>query len=54
MPKLTGAQEIIAALSGAFIDRIVETKGLDFVDKEKAKHDAKNRAQQALSNSGEY
>ncbi|KZW04021.1 hypothetical protein EXIGLDRAFT_737763 [Exidia glandulosa HHB12029] len=48
------AKEIIAALSGAFIDRVVETKGLDFVDKEKAKHDAKKRAEQALADSGEY
>ncbi|KZW04017.1 hypothetical protein EXIGLDRAFT_743644 [Exidia glandulosa HHB12029] len=48
------AKEIIAALSGGFIDRIVETKGLDYVDKEKAKHDAKKRAEQALSDSGTY
>lgn len=34
------AKEILAGLSGAFIDRIVETKGLDFVDKQKAKHHA--------------
>ncbi|GJJ14816.1 hypothetical protein Clacol_009084 [Clathrus columnatus] len=35
------AKEILAAFSGAFIDQVVETKGLDFIDKEKAKHDAK-------------
>lgn len=28
-----------AGLSAAFVDRIVETKGLDYVDKEKAKHE---------------
>ncbi|KAI9508866.1 hypothetical protein F5148DRAFT_963608, partial [Russula earlei] len=32
------AKELIAGFAGAFIDRIVETKGLDFIDKEKAKH----------------
>ncbi|KIK03212.1 hypothetical protein K443DRAFT_676875 [Laccaria amethystina LaAM-08-1] len=48
------AKEIIAALSGAAIDRLVETKGLDFVDKQKAKHHAKEKAEEALANSGEY
>lgn len=28
-----------AGLAGAFIDREFETKGLDFIDKEKAKRD---------------
>ncbi|KAF8974527.1 CipC-like protein [Flammula alnicola] len=37
------AKEILASLSGAFIDRIVETKGLDFVDSQKAKHHAKEQ-----------
>ncbi|KAJ6546693.1 hypothetical protein DFH09DRAFT_1248978 [Mycena vulgaris] len=32
------AKEIMAGLAGAFVDRIVETKGLDFVDTQKAKH----------------
>ncbi|EJD53788.1 hypothetical protein AURDEDRAFT_119468 [Auricularia subglabra TFB-10046 SS5] len=48
------AKEILAALSGAFIDNIVETKGLDYVDKERAKHDAKKRAESALADSGDY
>jgi len=34
------AKEFLAGISGAFIDRIVETKGLDFIDKEKAKRHA--------------
>ncbi|KAJ7068347.1 hypothetical protein C8F01DRAFT_605671 [Mycena amicta] len=38
------AKELIAAFSAAFIDRMVETKGLDTIDKEKAKHDAAKRA----------
>ncbi|KAJ4471125.1 hypothetical protein C8J55DRAFT_389739, partial [Lentinula edodes] len=37
------AKELLAAFSGAFVDRMVETKGLDFVDKEKAKHQAKKQ-----------
>ncbi|KZO97512.1 hypothetical protein CALVIDRAFT_479728 [Calocera viscosa TUFC12733] len=32
------AKELIASFAGAFIDHIVETKGLDFVDKEEAKY----------------
>ena len=37
------AKELLAALAGGFVDRIVESKGLDFVDKEKAKHHAKKQ-----------
>ncbi|KAF8805503.1 CipC-like protein [Phlegmacium glaucopus] len=43
------AKEILAALSGGFIDRMVETKGLDFVDHEKAKHHAKEQLYEASS-----
>ncbi|KAJ6628684.1 CipC-like protein [Mycena sp. CBHHK59/15] len=38
------AKELIAAFSAAFVDRMVETKGLDAIDKEKTKHEAKKRA----------
>ncbi|KAJ7590970.1 hypothetical protein C8J56DRAFT_934343 [Mycena floridula] len=34
------AKELLAAFSGAFVDRMVETKGLDEVDVLKAKHQA--------------
>ncbi|THH01735.1 hypothetical protein EW026_g986 [Hermanssonia centrifuga] len=37
------AKELLAGFAGAFIDREVETKGLDFVDKEKAKRHAHER-----------
>ncbi|KAG9218913.1 hypothetical protein CCMSSC00406_0000973 [Pleurotus cornucopiae] len=37
------AKEIAAGLAGAFIDRIVETKGLDFLDQEKAKRQARDQ-----------
>ncbi|EPQ59499.1 hypothetical protein GLOTRDRAFT_33811 [Gloeophyllum trabeum ATCC 11539] len=48
------AKELLAGITGGFVDRIVETKGLDFVDREKAKHQARQRAEGALSNAGEY
>lgn len=35
------AKQIMAGLAGAFIDREAETKGLDFVDRERAKRHAK-------------
>ncbi|KAJ5745357.1 hypothetical protein N7520_010539, partial [Penicillium odoratum] len=39
------AKEAIAALVGAEIDKLAETKGHDYFDKEKAKHDAKKHAE---------
>ncbi|KAJ7700149.1 hypothetical protein B0H17DRAFT_1048798 [Mycena rosella] len=38
------AKELIAGFTGAFIDRMVETKGLDELDTQKAKHEAAKRA----------
>ncbi|KAK7001746.1 hypothetical protein R3P38DRAFT_2795166 [Favolaschia claudopus] len=37
------AKEIMAAITGAIVDRTIETKGLDFIDAEKAKHDVDSR-----------
>ncbi|GAW03925.1 hypothetical protein F5879DRAFT_957776 [Lentinula edodes] len=48
------AKELLAAFSGAFVDRMVETKGLDFVDKEKAKHQAKKQAEEGLQSNSEW
>ncbi|KAH7915615.1 hypothetical protein BJ138DRAFT_1176387 [Hygrophoropsis aurantiaca] len=52
------AIELVAALTGGFIDRLAETKGMDEVDKQRAKHDASSsanqRAQNALSKQGEF
>ncbi|KIJ05121.1 hypothetical protein PAXINDRAFT_182993 [Paxillus involutus ATCC 200175] len=48
------AVELLAALTGGFIDRLAETKGMDAIDKERAKHDAHKRAESALSQSGDY
>ncbi|CAA7259794.1 unnamed protein product [Cyclocybe aegerita] len=41
------AKEMLAALSGAFVDRMVETKGLDFVDRKRAKHHAREQLNEA-------
>ncbi|KAF5369930.1 hypothetical protein D9758_001018 [Tetrapyrgos nigripes] len=43
------AKELFAGFAGAFIDRMVETKGLDYVDKEKAKHQAHKQAEEQLA-----
>lgn len=48
------AVELVAALTGGFVDHIVESKGLDAVDKAKAKHAAKEKAEAALADSGDY
>ncbi|KAI0654105.1 hypothetical protein C8Q70DRAFT_1031043 [Cubamyces menziesii] len=44
------AKEIMAAAGGAFVDRMIETKGLDYVDAEKAKHHASQCANDTGSN----
>lgn len=38
------AKELLAGFAGAFIDREFETKGLDYLDKQKAKHHAVEQA----------
>ncbi|QRV92358.1 phosphoglycerate mutase family protein [Ceratobasidium sp. AG-Ba] len=43
------AKEILAGFIGAFVDREVETRGLDYIDREKAKHHARQQAEQALA-----
>ena len=40
------AKELLAGIAGAEVDKLVETKGLDFVDREKAKHQAKKNAEE--------
>ncbi|KAI9932634.1 hypothetical protein ASPWEDRAFT_33535 [Aspergillus wentii DTO 134E9] len=46
------AKELLAGFAGAFVDREVETKGLDFIDREKAKHQAKEHYEEHLANEG--
>ena len=40
------AKELLAGFAGAEVDKLAETKGEDFFDKEKAKHHAKKRAEE--------
>jgi len=53
-PNHALAKELIAGFAGAFVDKEVETRGLDFFDKEKAKHEAKKRAENAWADSPDY
>ncbi|KAJ6511443.1 hypothetical protein C8R47DRAFT_1095115 [Mycena vitilis] len=46
------AKALLAGFTGAFVDRIVETKGLDGFDKEKAKYEAHKKASQHLEKDG--
>ncbi|KAH8998455.1 hypothetical protein EDB92DRAFT_1813317 [Lactarius akahatsu] len=43
------AKEIFAGLAGVAVDRLVETKGLDFIDKQKAKRRAAEHAEEKIS-----
>ncbi|CAK7266671.1 hypothetical protein SEPCBS119000_002148 [Sporothrix epigloea] len=40
------AKEMLAGFAGAEVDKLVETKGLDFIDREKAKRHARENAEQ--------
>lgn len=42
------AKELIAGIAGAEVDNLFETKGLDLMDLEKAKHFAKKEAKAAI------
>ncbi|KIY71469.1 hypothetical protein CYLTODRAFT_418864 [Cylindrobasidium torrendii FP15055 ss-10] len=42
------AKELLAGFAGAFIDRMVETKGLEGFDRAKAHHHAKQQAEEAV------
>ncbi|KAG9127117.1 hypothetical protein FRC07_000621 [Ceratobasidium sp. 392] len=43
------AKEFLAGAIGAFVDREVETRGLDFIDKEEAKRHARQQADSRLA-----
>ncbi|KAF2153413.1 hypothetical protein K461DRAFT_278224 [Myriangium duriaei CBS 260.36] len=40
------AKELLAGFAGAEVDKLCETKGLDYVDREKAKRHARQNAEQ--------
>ncbi|PWN48409.1 hypothetical protein IE53DRAFT_319443, partial [Violaceomyces palustris] len=44
-PKHALAKEVLAGIAGAEVDKLFETKGLDFLDREKAKHHARQEAE---------
>ncbi|KAG5921773.1 hypothetical protein E4U42_005716 [Claviceps africana] len=48
------AKEILAGAIGFFVDREVETKGLDFIDREKAKRHAQKQAEEGLASEGRW
>ncbi|KAH9822089.1 Protein of unknown function (DUF3759) [Teratosphaeria destructans] len=39
------AKELIAGIAGGEVDKLCETKGADYIDRERAKHEAKKRAE---------
>ncbi|KAK7953226.1 hypothetical protein PG996_014122 [Apiospora saccharicola] len=39
------AKEMIAGFAAAEVDKLAETKGMDYLDREKAKHQAKKQAE---------
>ncbi|GFZ43321.1 hypothetical protein JCM24511_01041 [Saitozyma sp. JCM 24511] len=53
-PSHAMAKELLAGFAAAEVDRLFETKGLDAYDREEAKRHAKQQAEQALAQSGQY
>ncbi|CEL62634.1 hypothetical protein RSOLAG1IB_04990 [Rhizoctonia solani AG-1 IB] len=53
-PEHAMAKELLAGFVGAFVDREVETRGLDAIDRERAKYQAREQAEQALAQQGIY
>ncbi|KAJ7908386.1 hypothetical protein B0H13DRAFT_2185109 [Mycena leptocephala] len=48
------AKELLAGFAGAFVDRMVESKGLDAVEAQKAKHNANKHVEKKLDDYGDY
>ncbi|KAK7413078.1 hypothetical protein QQX98_008026 [Neonectria punicea] len=40
------AKELLASFAAAEVDKLAETKGMDYIDREKTKHHAKKQAEQ--------
>ncbi|CAE6449798.1 hypothetical protein ACGC1H_005586 [Rhizoctonia solani] len=53
-PDHEKAKEILAGITGAFIDREVESRGLDYIDRERAKRHAQEQAEQGLAQQGYF
>ncbi|GAA5964633.1 hypothetical protein JCM3765_007650 [Sporobolomyces pararoseus] len=48
------AKELIASFAAAEATKLIETKGLDHLDKAKAEREAKKQAEDALKECGDY
>ncbi|KAF4990506.1 hypothetical protein FGRMN_8437 [Fusarium graminum] len=48
------AKEFLAGAIGAFVDREVETRGLDFIDKEEAKRHGRQHAEEQLQQNSNW
>ncbi|KAL9554592.1 hypothetical protein MBANPS3_002734 [Mucor bainieri] len=44
------AMQLFAAFAGAGVDKLIETKGLDFIDKQKAKRHAEEQVKEYYNN----
>ncbi|EUC63355.1 concanamycin induced protein C CipC1 protein, putative [Rhizoctonia solani AG-3 Rhs1AP] len=53
-PDHAKAKEILAGITSAFVDREVESKGLDYIDRERAKRHAQEQAEQGLAEQGYF
>ncbi|KAL0091260.1 hypothetical protein J3Q64DRAFT_1709926 [Phycomyces blakesleeanus] len=48
------AKELLAGLAAAAVDNLAESKGMDWLDREKAKHQAKEEAEKLYSEQTGY
>ncbi|GAA6037407.1 hypothetical protein JCM8097_008554 [Rhodosporidiobolus ruineniae] len=48
------ARELLAAFAAAEADKLIETKGLDFLDKEEARRQARQHAEQGITENNFY
>ncbi|KAJ5448716.1 hypothetical protein N7445_003537 [Penicillium cf. griseofulvum] len=46
------AKELLAIFTGAFVDRGVASRQLDFIDRERAKYDARQQVHDAYDSNG--
>ncbi|KAJ6618706.1 hypothetical protein B0H10DRAFT_1947337 [Mycena sp. CBHHK59/15] len=48
------AKALLAGLAGGFVDKLIETKGLDGIDAAEVKYKAHEKAKAKLADSGDY
>lgn len=48
------AKELLAGFAGGAVDRLIETKGMDWFDRQKAKHHAKEEAEKLYAQQTGY